>query len=239
MKISLLTPTRGRPLFMERLWASALVLADKPKDVEIVFYVDEDDGKSIAKARELNTLTSYGIVKYIIGARIILSKMWNACCEISAQEIMMHCGDDIVFRTGGWDSLVRTEFQKVPDKILFVYGRDGITPDKEEFGTHGFIHGNWVKTVGYFVPPYFAYGKNDHWLTDVATMVGRKKFVPALYTEHMHHVVGKSVLDQTYKDAIQRGMEGNHRKLWEDTLDERKKDAEKLSSFVRDFKGCT
>ena len=212
------------------------MLADEPDSVEVVFYIDNDDLPSVEAAEWLRNNAVLGVVHYVVGDRIVLSKMWNRCYEESSKEILMHCGDDIVFRSQHWDTLVKEEFEKVPDKILFVYGRDGITPDEEEFGTHGFIHRNWVETVGYFVPPYFNYGLNDEWLVEVATGLNRKKFIPELYTEHMHHVVGKAPMDQTYKDAIERGMSGNRKEIWANTEQQRKDDVERLKRFISEFK---
>ena len=234
MKISLLTPSRGRPQFMKRLIVSAIDKAENPENIKAVFYIDSDDIRSYEMYRQIR-VNYFGQVDAIIGPRVIVSKMWNKCAEIATGEIMMHCGDDIVFRTKNWDALVINEFKKVPDRILFVFGRDGITPDELEFGTHGFLHRNWVDTVGYFVPPYFSYGLNDEWLTDVATMIGRKKFIPELYTEHMHHAVGKASMDKTYFDMIQWGMNRDRKKMWEDTLPEREGDAEKLRKFIKEF----
>ena len=52
-------------------------------------------------------------------------------------------GDDIVLRTLGWDQLVEAVFERWPDRIVFVHGRDG------------FLHRRWVDTLSYFVPPAF------------------------------------------------------------------------------------
>ena len=47
-KISLCCATRIRPHFMERVWETAKKEADNPDRLEIVFYIDDDDGASIA-----------------------------------------------------------------------------------------------------------------------------------------------------------------------------------------------
>lgn len=233
MKISLLTPTRGRPQFMHRLWDSALTMAENPENIEIVFYIDYDDATSFRMCYQLNAwLSSH--VEMVLGPRIILSQMWNECWKAANGDILHHCADDVVFRTKDWDSIIINEFEKVPDKILFIYGRDGITPVELQLGTHGFIHQNWAKTIDYFVPPYFAYGKNDAWLSEVAVRIDRCKYMPELYIEHMHPAVGKAPMDSTYKDAIQRGGK-NHRKIYDDMLPKRKADAEKLKQFINEF----
>lgn len=236
MKISLLVPTRNRPEQMTRLWQSALDTADTPEDLEIVFYIDDDDASSIAEYKSMKT----DQVQAVIGERIILSQMWNGAYELATGEVFMHCGDDIIFRSENWDKIVRKAFKQFDDKILFVYGRDGIW-DNEELGTHGFIHKNWVDTIGYFVPPYFDYGGNDGWLTEVATIIKRKRFVPEIYTEHMHFSVNKSKKDATYGGQPVRhkkryGGKPGAAKLWADTAKERAEDARKLQEFINNFK---
>lgn len=231
MKISLLVPTRKRPNQMKRLWDSALNTANNKLNLEIVFYIDDDDLESI---KMINTMKS-DQVKFVTGKRLVLSEAWNEAWKISSGDIYMHCGDDIIFRTNDWDKIVISEFEKVPDKILFVYGRDGIW-DSEKLGTHGFLHKNWTDTIGYFVPPYFNYGRNDTWLTEVSTKLGRKRFIKEIYTEHMHFKRGKSKIDSTYRDGPARGAKDNVVKIWKDTQSKRNEDVKKLEKFIANFK---
>jgi len=94
--ISILCPTRGRPESMQRMVTSARKTATMPDDLEFVFYIDEDDMASYEMAERLD-------VKAVVGPRIILSEMWNACWMQANEDsdIFMHCGDDIIFRSEG------------------------------------------------------------------------------------------------------------------------------------------
>lgn len=216
--ISILVPSRGRPKEFERMWKSALDTANTKSQIEFVVYRDEDS--------EYNYPENCQIIK---GERIVLSEMWNECAKIAKGDILMHAGDDIVFKTQGWDKLVEQEFKKYDDKILMVHGDDGFF--QERFGTHGFIHKNWVKVVGYFVPPYFSSDFNDTWLNDVANMIKRRVYIP-IVTEHMHWTFGKGELDQTHKDRIQRHFADNVEQLYGEKLPERIADAKKLQAFI-------
>src|SRR4051812_40758138 len=102
MKISLLVPTRLRPLVLERMIESAFNKAENKSEIDVVCYIDEDDGISKTK---IHSLAEKYSVKEISGPRIVLSEMWNACARVSQGEILMHCGDDVVFQTSGWDIL--------------------------------------------------------------------------------------------------------------------------------------
>lgn len=223
--ISILCPSRGRPNNVHRLVSSALSSSSVP--LEFIFYFDEDD-------TTINSALSGLQVKHVVGPRIVLSKMWNRCYEEASNDIVMHCGDDIVFRSPGWDSLVLEAFDRYEDKIILVYGRDGI--QDQGLGTHSFIHRNWVNTVGYFVPPYFSSDYNDTWLNDVAEALGRRVYIPEIYTEHMHFVAGKGPIDKTHAERLARHSADRVEDLYISKASEREADVVKLRNFIESFK---
>lgn len=233
MKISLLCPTRKRPAQMERLWMSVLDTALDCANIELIFYIDKDDKDSKEKYQDLK-LRYEGQIFAVVGERDrILSKMWNRCHEIATGEILHHCGDDIVFASTNWDFHVRQAFEECPDRILFVYGKDGV--QNERLGTHGFIHQNWVKTVGYFVPPYFSCWYNDTWLTNVSKRIDRARYIPEIYTRHIRSVRQGAVNDDTYKDRQKMGREDHMKELWKSMEPKRLEDACKLMKFIQEF----
>lgn len=195
--------------------------------VELILYVDEDDPTSgetqaVADARP--------DVSIITGPRIVLSDMWNQCATRARADVMMHCGDDIVFQTPGWDQLVLAEFDASADKILLVHGRDGF--QDANLATHGFLHRHWVDAVGYFVPPYFASDYNDLWLTEVADALGRRRYLPELYTEHLHPVVGKAPLDVTHQERLARHASDRVEELYVSLASQRAADVAKLRAVL-------
>ena len=228
--ISLLCPTRARPREMSRMWHSAIETAKNPENIEVVFYLDNDDITGMAGLR-LAAQKHAAQVRSVIGSRIILSQCWNAACEIARGNILMHCGDDIIFRSKHWDSIVIEKMNTYDDQIAFVYGRDGIADD--DFGTHGFISRSWVEAVGYFVPPIFSSDYNDTWLNEVADKIERKIFTPEIYTEHMHFRAGKSARDETYRERLIRHKTDDVTKLWQDTAHLREQDAQKLLARIQ------
>lgn len=234
MKISLLLPTRQRLEGLKRLYDSAMDLADDPNLVEMVAYVDSDDqsyDELFASPWERLTL--------IKGPRKTISKCWNSCWQLSNGEIFWHGGDDVVFRTQGWDTLVRNEFAQYPDKIAFVFGDDGNAESaRNEFGTHGFIHKNWTDTVGSFVPPYYESDYNDTHLNDLAKAVGRHRHIDIM-TEHMHYSLGKSEIDQNTKDRLERHEQQKPQELYVARKQriERENEIEKLKQFIESYDG--
>jgi len=220
--ISLLLPTRQRPDNLHRLARSVAATAAGP--VEFSVYVDDDDPESARQARELGMTVT-------VGPRVVLSEMWNVAQRAATADVFMHCGDDLVFRTPGWDQLVLREFEKVPDRLVFVHG-DDLSGNAHNGGTHGFLHRRWVDLVGYFVPPLFSSDWNDTWLNCVADLIGRRVYLPGVVTEHMHPSFGKAELDQTHRERIARGTRDNVVALWDSTLALRQRDAEILRAHL-------
>jgi glycosyltransferase involved in cell wall biosynthesis len=218
-KVSIILPTRNRPENLRRLYQSikdtACVLP------EIVVYIDNDDMVSVPVAQELG-------IKYIQGVRRPLPQCYNEAAALATGDVLMFAGDDVIFRTKGWDDLVLSEFAKYDDKILFVYGDDGHYSGN--LGTHGFIHRKWMDTVGYLVPPYFEVWYVDTWITDVAVSLNRRVYLPSLFIEHMHVVFGKAENDATYEDAVPKQSKDEER--WLETASRRLEDVEKLKRSV-------
>jgi hypothetical protein len=220
--ISILIPTRKRPHNIKRLWDSVVRTAQKPMEIELVLYIDEDD----------NTYKNLKVpMKIIKGERIVLSDMWNKCAEVASNNIMMYCGDDIVFRTKHWDREVINTFDKLEDKIGYVFGRDGSVHDGK-YGTHGFVHKNWFNALGYICPPVFSGDYSDTWINDVAKLVDRHIFIDIL-TEHMHPDFAKTELDDTYREKYARMNEDKTADIYFSMAGERMDDATKLRKVMK------
>src|SRR5690348_7573387 len=90
-RISVLCPTRNRPASVGRLVRSGTYLADH--GVEFVFYQDDDAPGSVP-----GEVAAQPWVTVLTGPRITLSDMWNQCWRHAITDVLMQCGDDIIFR---------------------------------------------------------------------------------------------------------------------------------------------
>lgn len=227
MKISLLVPTRQRPEQFKRFYQSAMDTASKPGRIEIVTYVDNDDDSY----EEINFYN----LKIVRGERIVLSEMWNVCWDNATGDIFGHMGDDIVFRTEGWDNAVEEAIISRPGNICFVWCND-VSPEsnRNEFGTHGFVHRNWTNITQRFVPPYFASDYNDTWFNDVAKALGVTTYLHNYITEHMHYSLGKAEMDQNTKDRLARHALTKPEEIYnsEEKKLEREEEIQKLRKFI-------
>jgi len=229
-KISLLIPTRQRPEMLKRVYDSAFNLASHPGLVELIYYVDNDD-------KSYDDLNLYNATK-VSGPRDVLSKAWNCCYDSSTGEIVWHGGDDNIFRTESWDDVVRDTFEEYPDRIAFIWGNDGNgESERNGFATHGFLHKNWVDTVGRFLPPYFVSDYNDTWLNEIAHAIDRHRHIDIMI-EHMHFSLGKSEKDQNTTDRLTRHSKENPEALYssQKLRIERLDEIEKLRQFIENYK---
>ena len=234
-KISLIIPTRIRPQMMQDVWSSALNTSYYPDNLEICFYIDNDDEISINKVKDMATDKR---VKYKIGERICLSQMWNEAQKLATGTIFWHGNDDFIFRSKNWDKYVIDEFNKYDDKLIFVYGRDGIWDGKKvsingwktkyPLATAGFIHQRWIDFSGYFLPPYFSSDYNDTWLSEIFNRCNRIIYIKDIYIEHMHYIFGKMKKDLNSIERELRGSQDNVDKLYKKLQHERDNQVNKL-----------
>jgi len=219
MSIAICFPTRNRPQNLQRLYKS---LQDTSKIMpQVCIYVDDDDEKSIPVAKEL------GII-YLQGPRqTYLGKSWNMAADLATADIICAGGDDLVFRTKDWDVMVEEEFAKWSDRIVQVHGDDKCHGGSRA-GTHGFLHQNWIRAIGYMYPPYFETWP-DNWVTAVANNIQRRVFIPII-TEHIHPTTHGIPMDDTYSEA--RPKQHADRRRFEELKDKRQADCDKLRVLI-------
>ena len=202
-KISILCPTRERPDQVIRLIESLLANARMPENLEILFYIDQDD-------ESFPNLDRFGdTVKVFQGPRTWISNAHNFLYSHCQGEIIMTAADDMVFRTFGWDSAVYAAFDLIPDKIALVYGND-LGTHAGKIATHGFFHRKWIEALGTWVQP----GRGslwDLWSTENARKLGRLVYLDELIIEHVHYRQSKVDVefDNTY--SFVRSMNSSFR----------------------------
>jgi Glycosyl transferase family 2 len=219
--ISVCVPTRNRPGNVERLVVSAVANAAGP--VQFVLRVDDDAPGSVPPHLPAN-------VAVVTGPRELLSKLWNQCLPQAQGDILMVCGDDVMFHTPRWDRAVREAIERHGDRIAVAYGNDLI--HGQNLATHPFVHRRWVDTLGYLTPPLFAGDYVDTWVHDLAARLGRLEYLPGVVIEHLHPNVGKARRDPVYDERMARQYAENSAAIWENTVDERVRDARKLQALL-------
>lgn len=217
MKISLIIPTRKRISNVKRLVESVYNTAQDINNIQLMFYVDDDDQDSIDffdKEKANPKFTHLIDTKIVVEPRQErFGETNNILYRASDGDILMLGADDIAFRTKNWDHIVREEFGKHPDRLALVFGYDGIQPPGT-LATHCFISRRGADAVGYASPGDFGYNYADNWMTELYRQIDRLRYVP-MHIEHMHWGVGKAEYDETYR----LGSDAPHdesKAIWED-----------------------
>jgi len=216
--ISICVATRKRSECFKRLCATALSLADNPDGIEIVSYHDSDD----------DTHYEYiGNHKEVIGPRgIDIFRMANECQKVAAGPIYMYTADDFYFVDKGWDTEVLESFDKYEDKIVLVCP-DGRFWKNWKIGVVGFLHKNWVDTVGYLLPPYDGGQAADKWVNELAVAINRRVRIRS-------SVIHSNEKDETFHAKNSRCFRGKWTRKYStpELIEQRRIDAEKLNNYI-------
>ena len=202
MQIGVYCPTRKRPEQVLRFIDSLHNAAAKPERLVFRFYVDDDDSASLHVLASLHgradLRSDFEVTVEPHNHRPhsdFYNVMYKHALEERPDDILLQIGDDTLMRTQGWDDLLEQTFKQHSDKLILIYGRDGI--HNEGFAPHYALHKSWVGILGYMTPPYFTVDWADTWVFEIAKSLGRTMFLPELFIEHMHWSQGKQAVDET------------------------------------------
>lgn len=206
MKISILCPSRGRPVSCEEMVHSAMINAAKPFDVEVLVYVDDDD--PLASQYNINDV----IVR---GPRIGVGRAWNVLAEKCTGDILWMGNDDLRYVATGWDESLREAFMDIgfDDGIAMVYCDDGI--NGKQHAAFPAVSRHWYRHLGYFAPECFRFFYHDTWIQDVARRVGRVIYHADKLIEHRHHTTEGGVRDATTEMNRNDGQAEQDRATWD------------------------
>ncbi len=237
MNFSILIPTRSRPNNVERVLNSILDTSGDIKNVEVLFYYDEDDEifKNELK-RIIDVFHDFnfsfftekpGIVKY--------NNWWDYLYKKSVGKYIMHGGDDLVFRTKNWDIIlssgIEEQITKNGDRILLAGTWDGAEDHKDGcLITHSILTKDMVENLGYFTTGYFSSNFNDTWFTEIAKKIDRLYYRGDILIDHLHPFYNKGLNDDVYKKQQESGHLGF--KEWGQNYSKLEEDVKKLLNII-------
>lgn len=218
--ITLCCPTRERPERFAEMVASARDTATN--HIEIIAVLDVDDPRADDYS---------GSVCYIKSApESVHSDLWNQAWRYGTGDTAGLVGDDVVFRTPGWDVAVADSFALWPDRIGMVYTENGTRENRPE---HPFVSREWINAAGFFTPPYFRSWFADRWLWEVSAAVGRRHYLKGVVIEHMSPAYGKAPNDPLYERAANQRAEDNPLADYERRLPERLDQIERIRNAMQ------
>ena len=187
MSIRVFVPSRGRP---DRAALTVQTIRDTAPDVKVVVAIDpDDDVAAYVAAVGPHLLVLKDRVGYTGTLNLLAEMYWDHDTILGA------FGDDVLFRTPRWDSLVE-EALSAPG---IAYGNDLV--HAKGHPTAIFMHSVLAKALGYLAIP-----QSRHlWVDDAWKELGQRtdtlRYIPEAIFEHMHPAVGKAEMDQTYHEV--------------------------------------
>lgn len=182
MNISILCPSRGRPHLLERMMASALKTAVHPERVKIYVYLNHDDP---AQDGYLAVSCYTGPeVSFSHGPDAPTAYSWNQLAAQCDGDLLMLMGDDVVFRTRGWDNALEEAAATLPNGVGVLSFEDG----RSEVGTahpHPVMTRKMYEALGYFTCPIFLHWYVDTWMVEIARRADAFRYVAGVVMEHV------------------------------------------------------
>lgn len=200
--INVLVPSRGRPLRAEAMARSAIETA---VDVRVTLIVDADDPELHwyrGIVHEYQADGSHALILRVLEERVGYTGSLNQVSEeiledlTDRTDILGAFGDDVLFRTAGWDLSVR-EILSTPG---IAYGDDLIHGKNHPSAV--FISREIVEALGWLALPATSHQWADDGWKSLGQRAGILRFMPGVILEHMHPAVEKAEWDETYKSVF-------------------------------------
>lgn len=202
-KLGVLLPSRNRPEGLQRAvesWAKNSTHSD------IFFCFQEDDPHLKAN------ITIAGNKPYHIVGDIGLAAKANMLCDSHpGYSGYMVLNDDQIIHTSGWDRMILDRLDKLEaesgHRLWIPHWRDGIHDEKL---CQGFSTREMLAATGSHLPRgYMRHLFTDNYFMFIGKTCGLLHYMPEIFIEHLHFVVGKAPVDQNYQrsnsvDAYQR-----------------------------------
>ncbi len=188
MIISLLHPSRGRPLKADIAYQKWVLTASKP--VEHILSLDKSDP-------ELEYYLGFKWDKVIINHNRNVVEATNRASEQSKGEILIYLSDDFEC-PNNWVELIEKEFEGVTGPMLLKVD-DCLQNFYTGVCTIPIMNRQLFNRLGYFwFPEYFSMHV-DVDLYETCKRLGVIKYAPHLKFPHNHYSNGKAAHDETYK----------------------------------------
>jgi hypothetical protein len=167
MSLSILLTTRGRPELLRWTLETTVPNIREP-DTRLIIAADDDDSPEVLEM--LWQLSKIPPVECsVLPREDNLGAKVNRILTIAPADVYLHMVDYRPHLTPGFDTKILEAAALFPDNIGVVYSHmANLSFPEINAVTHGL-----VEKMGYFYPPYFPYWFVDHWLDDIARLIGR------------------------------------------------------------------
>jgi len=248
MNIGLTIPTKNRVEKVKRL-VESVKNSLKPDSHTIYFClgINLNDPKLKDYLLLSKKYTSQNIKFHITYLNIWrgLGFAFNCICKNLPSEVetITMFGDDMIIPKSQevFDRVEEFLMKKcAPDHIGAIWFNDN-TPHnfscQNPIAINGFVHRNWHKALGYFIPGDFVGDYSDNWLSDIARSVNRFEVVRDIQIPHLHVNFNPNETDKTAIEKLQYERKIKYRaaSIWGKQLKLMPSVVEKLRRFITDY----
>lgn len=235
MKIGILVPSRERLNLKLTLISSIITSVDDINNVVLYFGIDDDDPTKEIVQKIANAIPFVKIIPiHNEGKFIGINKIWNILAENCSEEIFGYIGDDMVYKTNGWDTKILEEFtgNKLPeDKIKLVHCNDCFHGAK--LSVNAFVHRQYYELLGYFCRPEFLINWSDQWMYQSFNAFKRICYRPDIVIHHNHWIFGNRPKDAVATRMLSDNHDSKSDKLWHDLTQQRIDDITALGKYLK------
>lgn len=186
--IAIFVPSRGRPRRAAEMVQSVRDTATGP--VTVVVAVDPDDPTVAEYQRKVpGVVVLPERLRYVATLNRLAAEHWDT------HDILGAYGDDVIFRTRGWDERIQ-EALATPG---IAFGND--LAHQDGFPTAVFMSSVIAQALGWLALPRCRHLYVDNAWQLIGERLGILRYLPDVVIEHMHEVYGKAPKDQTYIDV--------------------------------------
>ncbi len=164
--LSLILAARKRPELLRYTVETTLPNIHEP-DTKLIIAVDDDDPETVAVAKEFDGREH--VIVSALPREDSYGGKYNRVLTIAPADVYMSMADYGPHITPGFDTKINEAAAIFPDNIGVVFNHMANLSFTQ---VHGVTHGLAMK-MGYYYPPYFPYWFVDHWIDDIAKLIGR------------------------------------------------------------------
>ena len=195
-KISILLPTRGRTIQLDRSISSLIDTANRPDSIQWLLGFDTDDSESYNwfVQHTLPKITASGGKYTCMGFEpmgyVKLHKYVNELASRAVGDWFVFWNDDAVMETSGWDTEIVSHTGQF---CLQAFD----THNKHPYSIFPIVPREWFKVIGHLSQHQL----NDAWLSQIAWMLDLVKQIPIKVLHDRADLTGNND-DTTYKSRI-------------------------------------
>jgi len=201
IRVSLLHPSRGRPVLAFKAFDEWISMADNPKEIEYIMVLDDDDPTIPIYMEELAKVDQSKVGKLVfhIGeTRFLIAAFHKASLLMGdTSELIIGVSDDMG-SAQGWDTLlfgILKSYDNFKDP-KFIGVNDGL----QHFGAmlYLIINRAWYTRVSHVIYPEYTGCYADDDMRETAKRLNSVIEAPQILFQHRHYSLGMTPHDSTY-----------------------------------------